>query len=74
MRASWLRAVKRASTRTLRTTTAQMRQQIVTRTLAKNGVTINVNVQLTIPETTDEKVFGAFFAAMRKHLIDDNVS
>lgn len=48
--------------------------KVVNRTLAKGGVTINVNVQLTIPETTDEKVFEAFFHAMRTHLIDANVS
>ncbi len=40
---------------------------------AKGGVTINVNVQLTLPETTDEKVFDAFFSAMRKHLLTDDV-
>lgn len=38
---------------------------------SRGGLTINVNVQLTIPETTDEKVFDAFFRAMRRHLIDD---
>lgn len=48
--------------------------RVITRTVSTSGVTINVNVQLTIPETTDEKVFDAFFASMRKHLIDDNMS
>ncbi len=48
--------------------------RVITRTLTKGGVTINVNVQLTIPETTDEKVFEAFFRAMRTHLIDQDVS
>ena len=44
--------------------------RVMTRTLSNGGVTINVNVALTLPETTDERVFEAFFRAMRKHLID----
>ena len=47
---------------------------IVSRQHSQSGMTINVNVELTLPETTDEKVFEAFFRAMRKHLIDDNDS
>lgn len=31
--------------------------------------TINVNVQLTLPETTDEAVYEKLFAAMKKHLM-----
>lgn len=34
------------------------------------GVTINVNVQLTLPETTDATVYEKLFAAMREHLLD----
>ncbi|MGJ8666619.1 MAG: hypothetical protein ACSHW7_09655 [Patiriisocius sp.] len=34
-----------------------------------NGVTINLNIQLTVPETTDEKVYDKFFEAMKKHLL-----
>jgi len=34
------------------------------------GVTININIQLTIPETTDGKVYDAFFSAMKKHLLE----
>jgi hypothetical protein len=47
--------------------------KVVTRTVSGGGVTVNINVQLTIPETTDDKVFEAFFRAMRTHLIDDSV-
>jgi hypothetical protein len=47
---------------------------VSTRTHTGGGVTININVQLTLPETKDEKVFDAFFSAMRRHLIDDNGS
>lgn len=35
------------------------------------GMTVNINVQLTLPETTDEKVYEAFFRAMRQHLLSD---
>ncbi len=44
---------------------------VASSTVGRGGLTINVNVQLTIPETTDEKVFDAFFRALRRHLIDD---
>ncbi len=47
------------------------RSDVISRTQTTAGLTINVNVQLTLPETKDEKVFDAFFSAMRKHLIDD---
>ena len=33
------------------------------------GVTVNINVQLVLPESTDEEVYRKFFAAMREHLI-----
>ena len=32
-------------------------------------VTVNINVQLVLPESTDEEVYRKFFAAMREHLI-----
>jgi len=32
-------------------------------------VTVNINVQLVLPESTDEDVYRKFFAAMREHLI-----
>lgn len=35
----------------------------------ENGVTININIQLTVPETSDEKIYEAFFSAMKKHLL-----
>lgn len=49
----------------------QVGSEIATSQLSRNGMTININVELTLPETTDEKVFEAFFRAMRKNLIDD---
>lgn len=33
------------------------------------GMTININIQLTVPETTDEKVYAKFFEAMKKYLL-----
>jgi hypothetical protein len=32
-------------------------------------ITININVQLTLPDTTDETVYDRFFAALKKHLL-----
>lgn len=34
-----------------------------------NSVTLNINIQLTIPETENEKVYESFFEAMKKHLL-----
>lgn len=33
------------------------------------GSVININIQLTLPETTDESVYEKLFAAMSKHLL-----
>lgn len=35
----------------------------------QNGVTLNINIQLSVPETTDEKVYDKFFEALKKHLL-----
>lgn len=35
------------------------------------GMTVNINVQLTLPQTADEKAYQAFFKAMREHLLSD---
>ncbi|MFY0592965.1 hypothetical protein [Roseivirga sp.] len=42
--------------------------QKFTNELGQN-VTLNINVQLTIPDTDDEKVYENFFKAMKKHLL-----
>lgn len=47
--------------------TSQMSKNLSTN--RGNGVTINLNIQLTVPETTDEKVYDKFFEAMKKHLL-----
>lgn len=33
------------------------------------GITININIQLSLPDTTDETVYDKFFAALKKHLL-----
>lgn len=33
------------------------------------GVTLNINIQLTLPESTDEAVYDRLFAALKKHLL-----
>ncbi len=35
----------------------------------KGGLTINLNIQLTVPETTDEMVYDKFFESLKKHLL-----
>lgn len=35
----------------------------------KTGLTININIQLAVPETTDDKIYEKFFEAMKKHLL-----
>lgn len=35
------------------------------------GLNVNINVQLALPETTDQEVYEAFFKAMRTHLLSD---
>lgn len=47
---------------------------VITRTpSASNGLTVNINVQLTLPEGADEHTFEAFFKAMKTHLLPDPV-
>lgn len=36
------------------------------------GYTINLNIELTIPETKDPKTYDLFFQAMKKHLLSDD--
>lgn len=42
---------------------------VAVQTPGGNGLTVNINIALTLPETSDEKVFAAFFKAMREHLL-----
>lgn len=36
-----------------------------------SSLTVNINIALTLPETSDETVLAAFFKAMREHLLTD---
>jgi hypothetical protein len=36
---------------------------------SKSGLTVNLNIQLSVPETTDEKVYDKFFESLKKHLL-----
>lgn len=38
--------------------------------LKGSGITININIQLTLPEGSDGKTFDEFFQSMKKHLLD----
>lgn len=38
---------------------------------SKSGLTVNINVELTIPATEKEEVYDNFFGAMKKHLFSD---
>jgi hypothetical protein len=44
-------------------------QRMTAASKSHEGFAININIQLTLPETTDEKVYDAFFAALKKHLL-----
>lgn len=43
----------------------------ITKTQTSAGITVNINIELAIPPTDKPEVFDAFFAAMKKHLLDD---
>ena len=46
---------------------AAVRPPSTLRTMA--GLTLNVNIQLTLPDTTDGAVYDALFASMKRHLL-----
>lgn len=48
------------------TNSNQLSKQILT---SKKGLTINLNIQLNVPETTDGNVYDKFFKSMKKHLL-----
>ena len=43
--------------------------KIVDRAIAPQGITINVNIQLTLPETKDGSIYDEIFESLRKHLL-----
>jgi hypothetical protein len=36
----------------------------------KGGVTVNINIELALPENATQETFDAFFKSMKKHLMD----
>lgn len=34
-----------------------------------SGITVNINIQLALPDTADEALYDRFFAALKKHLL-----
>jgi len=42
---------------------------LLTRQIEKQGYIVNINIQLTLPETTNTATYEAIFAAMKKHLL-----
>lgn len=45
-------------------------ERVVTRTA--NGVVINVNIQIAVPETEKPEVYDLFFASLKKHVLSDD--
>lgn len=39
--------------------------------LGRHNPAVNINIELQVPATNDPKVYENFFAAMKKHLLDD---
>jgi hypothetical protein len=50
-------------------TTDGSRVKIVDRAIAPQDVTINVNIQLTLPETKDGSIYDKIFESLKKHLL-----
>lgn len=43
--------------------------ELLSKQIEKPGLVININIQLTLPETTNTATYDAFFNAMKKHLL-----
>jgi hypothetical protein len=43
--------------------------RLPSRQIQNQGYTININIQLTLPETTNTSTYDAIFLAMKKHLL-----
>ena len=38
-------------------------------TITSQGITVNVNIQLTLPETKDDTIYDKIFVSLKKHLL-----
>jgi len=45
------------------------RAKAVDRATTPQGITVNVNIQLTLPETKDSSIYDKIFESLRKHLL-----
>lgn len=45
------------------------RVSLVNKATSPAGITINVNVQLTLPETKDSSIYDSIFESLKKHLL-----
>lgn len=52
----------------------QVLQPLAASTRTASSVVISVNIQLTVPDTADSKVFDAFFKSMKTHLLSEDDS
>jgi len=43
--------------------------KIVDKAISPAGITINVNIQLTLPETKDSSIYDSIFESLKKHLL-----
>jgi len=44
---------------------------VTTKETNNKSVTINLNVQITVPETENEEIYDKFFKSMKRNLLDD---
>jgi hypothetical protein len=51
---------------------ARPRPEVAVRQVQGPGVTINVNIQLSLPESNDPAVYDALFAALAKHVLSND--
>ncbi len=61
-------SVGEVSTEDEKTTDTEQKTKKGDTSYSGKGYIININIQLTVPETTDGDVYEKFFAAMKKHL------
>ena len=58
------------STSQIKQTSIRKDGQLIQHTLTtERGMTVNLNIQLTLPATEDATIYDAFFKSMRKHLL-----
>ena len=51
-------------------TSSDTPERIVRTVTNSSGMTININIQLQLPESADAEIYSKFFKAMKEHLLD----